>query len=192
VVAAAAFETGTNAPCIKVGNKIIEVGDSKKIRHDRLAPLKEQVLSQAHAVEVIEVTAADVDKVGVHEAKMTNLALAAKRLVERLHIFNGSDREAGVIFDGLVDFELPFPFDQIPGADASYWQVGAASVLAKATQLEMMNVLHERYPRYMFYKNHGYPTQDHLERLKKYGPCKFHRRSTRALDPWRKKPKGRE
>jgi ribonuclease HII len=129
---------------------------------------------------------------GVHAVKMKYLALTAKRLVERLHVFNGSDREARVIFDGLVDFELPFPFDQIPQADATVWQVGAASVLAKATQLQEMDVMHSKYPRYMFYKNHGYPTQDHLERLKKYGPCKFHRRSTRALDPWRKKPKGRE
>ncbi len=43
-----------------------------------------------------------------------------------------------------------------------------------------------QWPEYGFVRNKGYPTQEHLEVLKKIGPCPIHRKSyapvTEALE----------
>jgi ribonuclease HII len=33
------------------------------------------------------------------------------------------------------------------------------------------------YPGYSFYANKGYATRDHMDALKRLGPCELHRRS---------------
>lgn len=193
VVAAVAYEKDADPPSWKVGGQTVWVQDSKKVRSEFFAALDECVRTTAQAYETHEYTAADVDRVGgPYEAKMQGLALVARRIAERLHIFNATTREAAIIVDGHVELDLPLPYQAIPKADQLIWQVGAASILAKYQQLLSMAKAHEDYPRYAFKRHNGYPTPDHLERLVKYGPCRLHRRSTKALAAWRKKPKGRE
>ena len=40
-----------------------------------------------------------------------------------------------------------------------------------------MQKLHEEFPQYNWAKNAGYLTKEHIEAIKKYGPCKYHRLS---------------
>jgi ribonuclease HII len=40
---------------------------------------------------------------------------------------------------------------------------------------------HKKYPRYRFDKHKGYGTKLHLEMLKKYGPCKRHRKTFKPI-----------
>lgn len=194
IVAAVTYEKDAEQPFIENGRgRPILVRDSKKTRAEHLPKLAAKVKETAQAWEVHVMSATQIDVLGgPYNAKLAGIALVAHRMVERLHIFQGKDREAVVILDGYVDVTLPFPFEAIPKADETIWQVGAASILAKREQLGFMEIEHGRFPRYAFGTNKGYPTPDHLERLQQYGPCKIHRRSTRALDPWRKKPLGRE
>jgi ribonuclease HII len=193
VIAAVAYDQGAEIPFIEAWKRIY-VQDSKKLKTEHLEALAEKVKETAIIYETLELTAQGIDySGGPHESKLKGIALIAKRLVERLHISDlDVERCARVVIDGHIQLDLPFPYEALPGADCSVWQVSAASVLAKSIQLEHIRVLHEGYTKYAFKKNKGYPTRDHVERLEKYGPCKHHRRSTRTLAPWRKKPKGRE
>ena len=50
--------------------------------------------------------------------------------------------------------------------------VAAASILAKVTRDRIMDELDKKYPQYQFHKHKGYPTKEHLELLKIYGPIK--------------------
>jgi ribonuclease HII len=189
VVAAVAYSENDDVPYIEAWKRIY-VQDSKNVTAAHIVQLTGVIEQTARSREVAVL---DVDPLGgPYLAKMHGLQLVAQRMVERLHIFNGNDREAKVVIDGHVDFELPFPFLAMPKADERVWQVSAASILAKTEQLVQMDAAHKRHPRYDFAHNKGYPTPDHLQRLKKYGPCRCHRRSTKALAPWKKKPKGRE
>jgi len=45
-----------------------------------------------------------------------------------------------------------------------------------------MNELHELHPEYNWRKNKGYPTKQHREAIKKFGPTPYHRMSFRLLD----------
>jgi ribonuclease HII len=55
--------------------------------------------------------------------------------------------------------------------------IAAASILAKTARDRYMKSMDEPYPGYGFSRNFGYPTPDHLESLRKLGPCEIHRRS---------------
>jgi len=193
VVAAVAYHDEAEMPHIEAWKRIY-VQDSKKLKPEYLEALAVKIKQTAMIYEVITVPGMQVDALGgANEAKLYNLALVIKRVVERLRtIYYDVPYKRRIIVDGHATLSVPFEYEQIPKADGTVWQVGAASILAKVTQLNEMAELHEKYPRYAFKQNKGYPTADHIERLQKYGPCKQHRRSTRSLAPWRKKPKGRE
>jgi ribonuclease HII len=65
----------------------------------------------------------------------------------------------------------------VPKADALVPAVSAASVIAKASQLQHMRELNELYPGYGFAKCAGYGTPAHSEALASLGPCPAHRMS---------------
>ena len=59
--------------------------------------------------------------------------------------------------------------------------IAAASILAKVTRDSIMEEYHERFPEYQFHIHKGYPTPEHLRRLRQFGPCPGHRRSFRPV-----------
>ena len=61
--------------------------------------------------------------------------------------------------------------------DAKSASIAAASILAKVTRDRLMEQLSEQYPEYSFAANKGYGSAEHIQALKKYGPCPIHRRS---------------
>ena len=59
----------------------------------------------------------------------------------------------------------------------------AASIVAKVYRDGLMQKYDRQYPQYGFARNKGYGTAEHMEALRRYGPCPIHRRSfiTRIL-----------
>jgi ribonuclease HII len=49
--------------------------------------------------------------------------------------------------------------------------------LAKVHRDQQMQELHQQYPQYGFNQHMGYPTEAHIEALRKFGPCREHRRT---------------
>ena len=82
-----------------------------------------------------------------------------------------------VLVDGLPVPLLALPQTAIVGGDAQSLSIAAASVIAKVTRDRLMEGWHRRFPHYGFDRHKGYPTKEHLLRLRTYGPCPIHRRS---------------
>ncbi len=62
--------------------------------------------------------------------------------------------------------------------DESSISIAAASILAKVTRDNWMaTVAHQEFPQYNFIKHKGYATKEHIQLIKKHGPCKYHRQS---------------
>ena len=59
--------------------------------------------------------------------------------------------------------------------------IAAASIIAKATRDLFMINLDKKYPKYMWNRNFGYGTADHLRGLKKYGVTKHHRKKFKPV-----------
>ena len=61
--------------------------------------------------------------------------------------------------------------------DQKSLSIAAASIIAKETRDEIMLDLHQKYSQFGFDKHAGYPTKFHVEQIKKFGICEFHRKS---------------
>lgn len=62
-------------------------------------------------------------------------------------------------------------------ADLSCAGVAAASVLAKCERDALMVELADRHPEYGWADNKGYSAPEHIDALRRLGPCELHRRS---------------
>lgn len=67
--------------------------------------------------------------------------------------------------------------------DSRSYSIAAASVLAKVTRDRWMDEADRQWPEYGFAQHKGYPTAEHIEALREYGPCPIHRRSFAPLRP---------
>ena len=165
------------------------VRDSKLLTpaaRERLAP---KLRRWAPAWAVGHASAAEIDAVGILRA----LRLAGERAFAALphrpdHVLlDGSydwvSRPAPALFDedgAIADvdaWELPPPVTVRIKADMACSSVAAASVLAKTTRDAIMVDLATRYPAFGWHENKGYASPDHLEALRRLGPCEEHRRS---------------
>ena len=61
--------------------------------------------------------------------------------------------------------------------DAKSLSIAAASVIAKVTRDKIMHELSEKYPEYLWNKNAGYPTPEHLRAIEKYGVNEHYRKT---------------
>ena len=55
--------------------------------------------------------------------------------------------------------------------------VAAASVLAKVSRDRLLYRYDEEYPGYGFAKHKGYGTKEHMDAIRRLGPCPVHRMS---------------
>ena len=72
-----------------------------------------------------------------------------------------------------------FHIDAFPivKGDAKSASIAAASILAKVTRDRMCLEQDALYPEYNIKKHKGYPTKEHMDAVRKYGPSPIHRKS---------------
>jgi ribonuclease HII len=76
------------------------------------------------------------------------------------------------------------PAIAIVKGDAKSFSIAAASIVAKVIRDRLMKRLDRYYPQYLWSKNKGYATKEHINAIKLYGPCPLHRKTflTKILD----------
>jgi len=97
---------------------------------------------------------------------------AMRRAFARLPV-----RPAHVLIDGLPVREFPCSQTALVGGDGLSLSIAAASIIAKVERDQVMLRLDAEFPQYGFSRHKGYPTADHLARLRLHGPCPAHRKS---------------
>jgi ribonuclease HII len=70
-----------------------------------------------------------------------------------------------------------WPARGIVGGDATERAISAASILAKQHRDALMCEAARQWPHYGWHTNAGYGTPQHLDALRRHGPCPLHRRS---------------
>ncbi len=150
-------------------NPIPGLADSKALSAARREALEPLIQRRALAYRVILVDAATIDRLNILQATLQGMAEALAGLLPAPH--------AALIDGNRVPKSLLCPARAIVGGDASEPAIGAASILAKVARDRYMDALDTRHPGYGFARHKGYPTADHLEALRRLGPCAEHRRS---------------
>lgn len=80
-----------------------------------------------------------------------------------------------------LGYSHTIPQKSIKRADEKVFSCSCASIIAKVYRDRIMQRFHKKYPQYDFDRHKGYPTKYHFKMLKKYGPCKIHRKSFRPV-----------
>lgn len=83
-----------------------------------------------------------------------------------------------VLIDGTqVLPDLRCPQRSVVGGDDLCHSIGGAAILAKVERDAHMSRWADLYPHYGFARNVGYGTAEHLDALRRLGPCELHRRN---------------
>ncbi len=150
-------------------NTIIEgVNDSKKLSEKKREALFDVIKEKAVSYSVAFADVEEIESMNILNATM----LAMKRAVE------GLDFKADyAMIDGNRIPDLNIPCEYIIKGDALSMSIACASILAKVSRDRLLYKYAEEYPEYGFDKHKGYGTKVHVDALKKYGPCPYHRKS---------------
>ena len=144
------------------------VDDSKKLTPCRREELFDVIMKRARSVGVGVVSHEIIDQINIYRATMQAMAEAVSHLTVLPH---------HLLVDGPRYHNTGIPYTAIIGGDARCFSIAAASIVAKVSRDRIMMELHRQFPQYGFAKHKGYATRDHLEALRKFGPCQIHRRS---------------
>ncbi len=119
-----------------------------------------------------------IDRINILEASFLAMKMAITDLKRKLR-----GKEGIILLDGNCPISN-FSADQtaIPQGDGKIKSIAAASIVAKVTRDRMMRELARKYPQYLFEKHKGYGTKQHLEALRKFGPCPIHRKSFSPIE----------
>ncbi len=142
--------------------------DSKRLSPTARERLDRAIRSQARAVSLGEVPAADVDRLNPRGASLEAMRLA----VVGLSLFPDH-----VLVDARTIPDISAPQTPLIHGDAIDALIAAASIVAKVYRDALMRDYDRRYPGYGFDEHKGYGTQRHLVALRRLGPSPIHRRS---------------
>ncbi|MEP6930560.1 MAG: ribonuclease HII [Flavobacterium sp.] len=162
---------------------------SEKVR-EKLKPIIEKhavcfAVTHLHPNEIDEINILNASMKGMQECILKLNQIPEFIIVDGNRALNaklGMKNTFGRQFSA-IEMELlkSIPNQSIIKGDSKFLSIAAASVLAKTYRDEYMDKIHEEFPMYNWKKNKGYPTKEHREAIKKYGPTKYHRMSFRLL-----------
>ena len=149
--------------------RIDGLGDSKALTEARREALFPRIQSDSLAFAIVLVHADEIDRLNILQATMAGM----RRAVAALAV-----APSRVLVDGnRVPPGLGVEAEAIVKGDAKIAAISAASILAKVARDRWMRDLDAEHPEYGFAMHKGYPTPEHLEALRRFGPCPAHRRS---------------
>jgi len=121
-----------------------------------------------------ECTVKEIEEINILQASLLAMKRACNNLISNMN----SDKDIKILIDGRFLIKK-YPYEQIPivKGDSKSAAIAAASIIAKVHRDEMMIKLAEEYPKYNWHQNKGYPTPAHLDAIRNYGICCWHRRS---------------
>ncbi len=149
------------------------LNDSKQLtKEDRLA-LQVDIVRDALAWAVAEVSSGEIDSINILNASFK----AMHRALDKLSV-----QPEFLLIDGnRFNPYGKIKFECFVKGDAKYLSIAAASVLAKNYRDELMEKLSLEYPGYAWETNVGYPTEAHRDGIRALGITPYHRRSFQLL-----------
>jgi len=161
VAAAVILPEGFHDPRIK---------DSKAIKSQKKREEVEMIIKEnAIAWAIGESSAQEIDQINILQATF----LAMKRAIDALSISPEFLYVDGDKFPG----HNGIPYECVIKGDSKIHSISAASILAKTHRDRIMQSLSSEFPNYLWEKNMGYGTPDHISAIKKIGLSKHHRKT---------------
>ena len=144
------------------------IKDSKKLSFNKRVLLSKYIKKNSIFALGIA-TVEEIEKINILNASL----LSMKRALSKLKI-----KPTWAYIDGpfAPNLNINIKCKTFIKGDEKIISIAAASIVAKVSRDLFMIKLSAKYPKYLWNKNFGYGTKDHLRGLKKYGITKHHRK----------------
>lgn len=144
------------------------VNDSKQLTEEQREELAPQIIEKCLACSVTAVSHTQVDKINILQASLKAMLISTKKLKTPPDL---------ILIDGNKSFFYKVPTIPVIKGDSKSFAIASASILAKVARDRIMKRLAHHYPDYLWEKNKGYATPEHIEAIKINGSCRFHRKT---------------
>lgn len=178
-IAAGADEVGRGplagpvvAACVILPDEpLIEyVNDSKELTEKRREALSRAIAQHATACGLGWVDEKTIDEI--------NILNATRRAFEKAFQEASETKKPDVLLvDAVKGLNIDVRQEILVHGDTLSYLIAAASIVAKTARDEYMMKMDELYPEYGFKRNKGYGTAEHIQAIKRFGPCAIHRKT---------------
>lgn len=156
------------AVILKPGVSLL-VDDSKKLTKAKRKKLIPIIKENSLSISISFVSHDEIDRINILRASREAMikAIQTLKISPDYILVDGMD---------LKEF-IEIPSLGIIKGDQLSMSIAAASIIAKETRDDYMELMDAYYPMYGFKNHMGYPTKEHIEAIKKYGICNIHRKT---------------
>ena len=144
------------------------IRDSKELTPSQREEQFSIIASGAIEYSIIEISADDIDSLGLHRANLEGMRRAVLSIAGEIDY---------VLTDGYAVSGLSIPNLAVVKGDQVALSISAASILAKVHRDRLMVELDGKYPGYGLADHKGYVTKIHQAAMEKLGVSEIHRRS---------------
>ncbi len=146
--------------------------DSKTINAKNRSRLYRELKQNGAQISVGIVSETDIDRLNILQASL----FAMKKAVLTMPV-----QPDFLLVDGNQPVPMSTPQQTLVKGESKSASIAAASIVAKVVRDDMMDQYHLQYPEYNFQQNKGYPTLEHRQAIRIYGPCAIHRQSFKCV-----------
>ncbi|MBE6068236.1 MAG: ribonuclease HII [Clostridium lundense] len=147
---------------------ILGINDSKKLSAKLREELSSIIKEKSVSYKIVEIENTIIDEKGIGWCNNEVLKQSTLNLNLQPNL---------VLSDGYAIKNINIKNQYVIKGDSKSASIACASIIAKVYRDNVMDNYAMNYPQYGFEKNAGYGTAEHIEALKKFGPCKIHRMS---------------
>lgn len=150
----------------------LPIRDSKRLSPVQREYLFEEIYRRAVSIGIGVVDREDIDRYNILRASLVAMEMAVSMLTTTPDI---------LLIDGNRGIDTRIPQRTIIKGDACSVTIAAASIVAKVTRDRIMDAYHRILPEYGFNRHKGYPTREHIEAIRRFGPSGLHRMTFKGV-----------
>ena len=143
------------------------IDDSKKLTEKKREEFNEIIRSQALAISISMIQAAEIDAINIYEATKKAMKAAIAGLVPRPDF---------ILIDAM-SWKYRSPPNQLLREMRKVFRLQRLGLLRKWLEDGLMKDLAKTYPQYGFEQNMGYGTKEHINAIYSFGITPYHRKS---------------
>ncbi|MBI5402557.1 MAG: ribonuclease HII [Ignavibacteriae bacterium] len=163
----------TSCVILKPGTKIEGVKDSKKLSEKKREFLFGEIINSCLEYKIEIIDNKIIDGINILNATM----LGMEKCISGIKTENIRLLIDGNYFRLNDNLQEKYEYQTIVEGDDKIFEISCASILAKVTRDRLMRDYDIKYPEYLFAKNKGYGTPEHIQRILKFGLCDIHRKT---------------
>ena len=151
---------------------ISKINDSKKISKKNREIL-ESYIKKNSIWAIGSASLKEIEKNNILNASLLAMKRAIKKLKKKPQI---------VLIDGnKLPYIDNYKLKNVIKGDQKIPEISAASIIAKVSRDRLLTKMSKKFQNYLWDKNSGYGTQDHIKAIKKFGITKHHRKTFKPV-----------